>query len=143
MARNFVMSKKIKDTGLGKWLKSKAPKILDTVGELLPDKGGLGIVKNLLDTEDLTEQAEPYLFQAEAEAEVTKRWTSDSQNKLSSMVRPIIVLSSCLIFLIFALLDAFDVLCVKVAYINLLESLLLTSVGGYFVLRSADKYVQK
>ena len=59
------------------------------------------------------------------------------------MVRPIIVLSSCLIFLIFALLDAFGVLCVKVAYINLLESLLLTSVGGYFVLRSADKYVQK
>ena len=137
------MSKKIKNTGLGKWLKAKAPKILDTVGDLLPDSGGLGIVKNLLDTEDLTEQAEPYLFQAEAESEVTKRWTSDSQNKLSSMVRPIIVLSSCLIFLIFALLDAFDVLCVKDAYINLLESLLLTSVGGYFVLRSADKFVKK
>ena len=137
------MSKKIKNTGLGKWLKSKAPNILDTVGDLLPDKGGLGIVKNLLDTENLTEQAEPYLFQAEAEAEVTKRWTSDSQNKLSSMVRPIIVLSSCLIFLMFAVLDAFDVLCVKDAYINLLESLLLTSVGGYFVLRSADKYVKK
>ena len=46
------MSKKIKDTGLGKWLKAKAPKILDTVGDLLPDSGGLGIVKNLLDTED-------------------------------------------------------------------------------------------
>jgi len=137
------MSKKIKDTGLGKWLKSKAPNILDTVGELLPDKGGLGIVKNLLDSEDLTEQAEPYLFQAEAEAEVTKRWTSDSQNKLSSMVRPLIVLGSCIIFLIFALLDAFNILCVKDAYINLLESLLLTSVGGYFVLRSADKYVKK
>ena len=58
------MSKKIKNTGLGKWLKAKAPKILDTVGDLLPDSGGLGIVKNLLDTEDLTEQAEPYLFQA-------------------------------------------------------------------------------
>ena len=137
------MSKKIKDTGLGKWLKSKAPNILDTVGELLPDKGGLGIVKNLLDKEDLTEQAEPYIFQAEAEAEVTKRWTSDSQNKLSSMVRPLIVLGSCIIFLLFALLDAFNVLCVKDAYINLLESLLLTSVGGYFVLRSADKYVKK
>ena len=137
------MSKKIKDTGLGKWLKAKAPNILDTVGDLLPDSGGLGIVKNLLDTEDLTEQAEPHIYQAEAEAEVTKRWTSDSQNKLSSMVRPIIVLSSCLIFLIFALLDAFDVLCVKDAYINLLESLLLTSVGGYFVLRSADKFVKK
>ena len=140
------MSKKIKDTGLGKWLKAKAPKILDTVGDLLPDNGGLGVVKNLLDFEgdkDLIKESEPYLFQAEAEQEVTKRWTSDSQNKLSSMVRPIIVLSSCLIFLLFALLDAFDVLCVKDAYINLLESLLLTSVGGYFVLRSADKFVKK
>ena len=83
------------------------------------------------------------IFQAEAEAEITKRWTSDSQNKLSSMVRPLIVLGSCIIFLLFALLDAFNVLCVKDAYINLLESLLLTSVGGYFVLRSADKYVKK
>ena len=42
-----------------------------------------------------------------------------------------------------AVLDAFEVLCVKDAYIKLLESLLLTSVGGYFVLRSADKYVKK
>ena len=38
---------KIKDTGLGKWLKSKAPNVLDVVGDLLPDQGGLGIVKNL------------------------------------------------------------------------------------------------
>ena len=36
---------KIKDTGLGKWLKSKAPNVLDVVGDLLPDQGGLGIVK--------------------------------------------------------------------------------------------------
>ncbi len=39
---------KIKDTKLGAWLKKKAPNVLDTVGDLLPDKGGLGIVKNLL-----------------------------------------------------------------------------------------------
>ena len=44
---------KIKDTKLGDWLKEKAPGILDTVGDLLPNQGGLGIVKNLL-TETLT-----------------------------------------------------------------------------------------
>jgi len=139
------MAKKIKDTGLGKWLKAKAPNILATVGDLLPDSGGLGIVKNLLESEDkaLVKESEPYIFQAEAESEITKRWTSDNQNKLSSMVRPIIVLSSCFIFVLFAVLDAFEVLCVKSAYISLLEGLLLTSVGGYFVLRSADKYVKK
>ncbi len=32
--------KKIRDTKLGKWLKEKAPNILDTVGDLLPDSGG-------------------------------------------------------------------------------------------------------
>ena len=36
--------KKIKDTGLGKWLKNKAPNVLDVVGEFLPDQGALGVV---------------------------------------------------------------------------------------------------
>ena len=31
--------KKIKNTRLGGWLKGKAPKILDVVGDLLPDQG--------------------------------------------------------------------------------------------------------
>ena len=40
--------KKIKDTALGKWMLSKAPNVLGVVGDLLPDAGALGIVKNLL-----------------------------------------------------------------------------------------------
>ena len=38
--------KKIKDSKLGKLLKNKAPKILEIAGDLLPDKGVLGVVKN-------------------------------------------------------------------------------------------------
>lgn len=45
------MSKKFKDTKLGKFLKDKAPNILNIVGTALPDKGVLGIVKNLVDVE--------------------------------------------------------------------------------------------
>ena len=41
--------KKIKETGLVKWLANKAPNVLDVVGEMLPDQGALGIVKNLID----------------------------------------------------------------------------------------------
>tara|TARA_R100001369_G_C3290417_1_gene163782 strand:+ start:195 stop:653 length:459 start_codon:yes stop_codon:yes gene_type:complete len=41
--------KKIKDTKLGKWLAEKLPKALDIVGDILPDKGALGIIKNILD----------------------------------------------------------------------------------------------
>ena len=44
--------KKFKDTKVGKFLSEKAPKILDTVGDVLPEKGVLGIVKNLIDKSD-------------------------------------------------------------------------------------------
>jgi hypothetical protein len=40
--------KKFKDTKLGQWLKTNAPKVLDVAGELLPDQGVLGVVKNLI-----------------------------------------------------------------------------------------------
>ncbi len=48
--------KKLKDTKVGAWLKDKAPQVLDTVGELLPDQGALGVVKRLLDKEDLPKE---------------------------------------------------------------------------------------
>ena len=38
--------KKFKETKVGIFLKEKAPTILDTVGEFLPDQGGLGIDNN-------------------------------------------------------------------------------------------------
>lgn len=41
--------KKFRDTKLGLFLKDKAPKILDKVGDLLPDAGVLGIVKSLVE----------------------------------------------------------------------------------------------
>lgn len=44
--------KKFKDTKVGKFLSEKAPKILDTVGDVLPERGVLGIVKNLIDKSD-------------------------------------------------------------------------------------------
>lgn len=41
--------KKFKDTKLGKFLLKTSPSILDIAGNLLPDAGVLGIVKNLID----------------------------------------------------------------------------------------------
>ena len=43
--------KKFKGTKLGKFIKLKAPKVLDVAGDLLPDEGLLGVVKNLIDNE--------------------------------------------------------------------------------------------
>jgi hypothetical protein len=44
--------KKFKDTKVGKFLSDKAPKILDAVGDVLPDNGVLGVVKNLISSSD-------------------------------------------------------------------------------------------
>lgn len=44
--------KKFKDTKVGIFLKEKAPDIIETVGDLLPDAGVLGIAKNLIKMSD-------------------------------------------------------------------------------------------
>lgn len=44
--------KKFKDTKVGKFLTQKAPKILDTIGDVLPSNGVFGIVKNLISSSD-------------------------------------------------------------------------------------------
>ena len=49
------MKKKLKDTAIGKFLKDKAPKVLDVVGDILPSSGALGVIKNVISKEpDLT-----------------------------------------------------------------------------------------
>lgn len=54
--------KKFRDTKVGEFLRIKAPKILDVVGDALPDSGVLGIVKNLIDkSEDLTPEEKAML----------------------------------------------------------------------------------
>ena len=46
------MEKKFKDTKLGKFLGNTAPHILDIAGNLLPDAGVLGMVKNLIERDE-------------------------------------------------------------------------------------------
>ena len=60
--------KKLKDSKLGKLLKDKAPKILDVVGDLLPDKGVLGVLGNLIKNDDnLTSEDKKLLHQQAVE----------------------------------------------------------------------------
>ena len=55
--------KKFKDTKVGKFLKEKSPKILDVIGDALPDSGALGIAKNLINiAEDLTQDEKDNLI---------------------------------------------------------------------------------
>ena len=137
---------KIKDTALGGWLKQKAPGILDTVGDLLPDQGALGIVKNLLDKEPSIDPAEA---KAKIDAEiafqnnVTERWKADMGGdvKLAKLIRPATLIALMSMFMVTMVLDSLDNLPfnVKDSYVSLLEILMLTSFGAYFAGRTIEK----
>lgn len=65
------------------WIKENAPNVLNVIGGVLPDKGGLGIVKNLIMKDDTIpdeKKAEglklAYEHELGMEQEMTKRITS-------------------------------------------------------------------
>jgi hypothetical protein len=138
---------KIKDTALGGWLKQKAPGILDTVGDLLPDQGALGVVKNIIDKQypDL----DPEEVKAKIDAEiafqnnVTERWKADMSGdvKLAKIIRPATLIALMSMFMVTMVLDSLDNLPfnVKDSYVSLLEILMLTSFGAYFAGRTIEK----
>lgn len=137
---------KIKDTALGGWLKEKAPSILDTVGELLPNQGALGLVKNLLDKEPGIDPSEA---KAKVDAEiafqnnVTERWKADmsSDVNLAKYIRPVTLICLMVMFMATMVADSLDNLAfnVKDSYVSLLEILMLTAFGAYFAGRTIEK----
>jgi hypothetical protein len=138
--------KKIRDTKLGKWLRDKAPSVLDTVGDLLPDSGGLGVVKNLLDREPDVDPAEAKaMIDAEIQFQnnVTERWKADmgSDVKLAKYIRPVTLIALMGMFMATMIADSMDAwpFNVKDSYVSLLEILMLTSFGAYFAGRTIEK----
>lgn len=138
--------KKIKDTKLGAWLKEKAPNVLETVGDLLPNQGALGVVKNLLDKEPGIDPAEAKAkIDAEVEFQnnVSERWKADmgSDVKLAKLIRPATLIALMVMFMVTMVLDSLDYLPfnVKDSYVSLLEILMLTSFGAYFAGRTIEK----
>ena len=137
---------KIKDTGLGKWLKEKAPNVLDVAGDMLPDSGMLGVVKNLLEN---TTDIDPAEIKARVDAEVqfqnnvTERWKSDmgSDVKLAKLIRPVTLICLMGMFMLTMVFDSLDNLPfnVKDSYVSLLEILMLTAFGAYFAGRTIEK----
>ena len=138
--------KKIRDTSLGKWLADKAPSVLDTVGDLLPDSGALGVVKNLLDKEpDISPEEAKARVDAEIayQNNVTERWKADmnSDIKLAKYIRPVTLITLMVMFCITMVFDSLDGLPfnVKDAYVDLLQILMLTAFGAYFAGRTIEK----
>ncbi len=141
--------KKFKDTKVGKFLSKAAPGILGTVGDVLPDSGVLGVVKNLISKDEALppEDKEKAMKLLEMDIiemqEVSKRWASDMQSDswLSKNTRPmsLIFLTISMVFLI--LLDSFEwSFEVSTGWVDLLQTLLVTVYVAYFGSRGAEKF---
>jgi hypothetical protein len=142
--------KKLKDTKVGVWLKDKAPDILDTVGELLPDQGALGVVKRLIDLDpNMTAQEkmdfEKMLLEYESNAQenVTERWRVDMQSDswMSKNIRPLVLLYLLFVFSLAVFLDSSIGVnfAVKDSYIDTFTILMTTAFTAYFAGRSYEK----
>lgn len=143
--------KKFKDTKVGKFLLGSGSKIVDVVGDLLPNSGVLGIVKNLIEKEDpkllAPEDKEKALKLLELDQielqEVSKRWDSDmkSDSWLSKNTRPLTLIYLTVVTSLYITLDALDIAFdIDESWVELLKTLLVTIYVAYFGSRGFEKY---
>ena len=140
--------KKFKDTKVGVFLKEKAPKILDSIGDLLPNQGVYGIVKNLISQDEAlpVKDKEEALRLLDLDLEemkgVTERWKYDmaSDSWLSKNTRPLALIYLTVCMTLFIVFDSIQLLFdMKAAWIDLLQTLLVTVYVAYFGSRGAEK----
>ena len=143
-----MSKKKLRETKVGAFLASKAPKVLDAIGNILPDQGTLGIVKNIITKDDDIPPADKEtamkLIEQDLQElkEVSSRWRADmkSDSWLSKNTRPLalVFLTTSSVFMM--AVDSFHLqFDVDDAWINLLKTLLVTVYVAYFGSRGAEK----
>ena len=143
-----MKKKTFKETKVGAFLASKAPKMLQAIGDVLPNQGTLGVVKNLISSDNKIkavdkEQAMKLIEQDLIEMEnVSKRWDSDmkSDSWLSKNTRPLTLIYLTLASTILIIIDSFHTMFdVDTAWVELLKTLLITVYVAYFGSRGAEK----
>jgi hypothetical protein len=142
------MKKKFKDTKVGQFLVGKGG-VFSSLSNSIPDKGLLGLVKNLISKDDTLppQDKETALKLLEKDnnelVEITKRWESDnkSDSSLAKNVRPLSLIFLTISLIVFILLDGFDInFGVDSGWVDLLKSLLITVYVAYFGSRGAEKF---
>ena len=140
--------KKFKDTKVGQFLLGKSG-VVNSIANVLPDKGLLGMVKNLIksdkelspvDKETALKLLEQDMIEMQ---EVTKRWAADmmSDSWLSKNTRPLslIFLTVMTIALIWVDSHNYVDFTVSEEWIGLLKTLTITVYVAYFGSRGAEK----
>ena len=140
--------KKFKDTKVGKFLLGKSG-LVSTIGDVLPDKGVFGIVKNLIDKDpDLPPQDKETALKLlemdimEMES-TTRRWESDmkSDSWLSKNTRPLVLIYLTIATTLYIVLDALEIpFNISDVWVELLRTLLVTIYVAYFGSRGFEKY---
>ena len=142
------MSKKFNETKIGAFLANKAPNVLNAIGDILPNQGTLGIVKNLISSDSNIEPVDKETAMKLIEQDliemenVSKRWDSDmkSDSWLSKNTRPLTLIYLTLASTILIIIDSFHTMFnVDTAWVELLKTLLITVYVAYFGSRGAEK----
>ena len=144
------MSKPLKDTNVGKFLVGETG-LFKNLANTLPDKGFLGVLKNLISTDN---SLSPFEKQKALELlkmdiiemeQISERWESDltSDSWLSKNTRPLTLLFLTLMTTLFVILDSSDSpFKVSSEWIELLKTLLVTVYVAYFGSRGFEKYTK-
>ena len=144
-----MAKKKFKDTKVGQFLLNNNSGIVNTIGDVLPSKGILGIVKGLIDKDKVLplKDKETALKLLEMDIvemqEISKRWNSDmtSDSWLSKNTRPMTLIFLTVSMVCLILLDSFNITFeVDTAWVDLLKSLLITVYVAYFGSRGVEKF---
>tara|TARA_R100001377_G_scaffold56134_1_gene33362 strand:+ start:231 stop:683 length:453 start_codon:yes stop_codon:yes gene_type:complete len=140
--------KKFLDTKVGAFLSTVAPNILNIAGDILPDAGALGILKNLINKdkdmpEVYKEKALKLLEQDTLEMqEISSRWKNDmtSDSWLSKNTRPLTLIYLTVMTSLYIILDALDLAFdIDTSWVDLLKTLLVTTYVAYFGSRGYEK----
>ncbi len=132
------MKKKFKDTKVGQFLLNNGSGIVNTIGDVLPNNGVLGLVKGLIDKDESLppEDKEKALKLLEMDMvemqEISKRWSSDmsSDSWLSKNVRPLTLIFFSINYVIGWYLDY---------SLENITSLVSLIIGAYFGSRGFEK----
>ena len=151
--------KKFKDTAVGKFLSDKAPHLLNVVGDILPDKGVLGIVKNLISSEPtisiadkeagikLIQEHEAEMMRLENEANqvaqtaLTERLRIDmlGDSWLSKNIRPMTLIYLCIIVTALCVLDSAKVISVDDMWKDVFKYAWMAVLSFYFIGKEIQK----
>jgi len=132
---------------LAKQGKAFAPELLELAANVTGVKA-LDKIGNAIRGDKSLTQTDKDLLIAELnkdiaiEQEITKRWEADanSDNYASKNIRPFTLAFLLICMFVFIMLDSsLDGFIIAKEWIELLQGLLMTAIGGYFIVRGAEK----